>query len=105
MYHLFSSPADQPYQATVEQRRGDFNPALSSTSTSTLIFDFDPEITLVFDFDPEITLVFDFDPRHRRSASMYHLFSSPADQPYQATGQNLSIFIFFLVSSFFFREL
>ncbi|THG14417.1 hypothetical protein TEA_021242 [Camellia sinensis var. sinensis] len=51
--------------ASVEQRRGDFNPALSSTSTSTLIFDFDPEITLVFDFDPEITLVFDFDPRHR----------------------------------------
>ncbi|THG08668.1 hypothetical protein TEA_011286 [Camellia sinensis var. sinensis] len=40
----------------VEQRRGDFDLALSSTSTSTLIFDFDPEITLVFDFDPRLRL-------------------------------------------------
>ncbi|KAF5958680.1 hypothetical protein HYC85_005905 [Camellia sinensis] len=34
-------------------------------STSTLVFDFNPEIDFDFDFDPEITLVFDFDPRHR----------------------------------------
>ncbi|XP_028081988.1 uncharacterized protein LOC114283385 [Camellia sinensis] len=99
----------------VEQRRGDFDLALSSTSTSTLIFDFDPEITLVFDFDPRLRLRPRDHPRLRlrptaseiskHVSSIFAPCRSAIPSNWSESLHLYFFFIFFLVSCFFCREL